>query len=182
MAGKSAFPAVRQRIVLGEMAKDRMHQSGLRFIPLLPHRSAERWDFGSPLERKPPVKIVGTIYNEFLRTEKAGSAPADGISIRVKCHRTTRPVTTGASDRRSNRVARVGHVAGLRDVSRSIRVGNCTANDSAGHHTSSDADTDSTAPTTGFSRRRRQYGNCHRCGSGKCEHGLVHGRLLHNCG
>src|SRR6516165_273183 len=124
-------------------------------------------------------KIVGATQNEFLRTEETGSAPADGISISVKCHWPTRPVTTGACDRPRNRIARVGRVAGLYDVSRAVRIGYGTAHDSAGNHTSSDADTDSTTPTARFGRRRCQQGNCHRRGSSKCEEGLVHGRLLH---
>jgi hypothetical protein len=178
----AALRQPRQSVVLGERAKYAKCQRGLRFIPLLPiaPRSAGRWGFGST-RALAAREIAETIY-KFLRTEEARSAPTNGISIRVKCHRTTRPVTTGASDRRPNGVSRVGHVAGLHDVSRPIRVGNCAANDSARHHTSSDADTDSTAPTTGFSRRSCEQGNCHGCGSSKREHGLVHGRLLHNRG
>jgi hypothetical protein len=79
---------------------------------------------------------------------------------------------------RRNRIGRVGRLAGLHGVSRAVRVGYGTAHDSAGHHTSSYADTDSTAPTARFSRRRCQQGNCHRCGTIKREQGLVHGRLL----
>ena len=77
---------------------------------------------------------------KFLWTEVTGSAPADGISISVKCHRPTRPVTTGASDRRPSPIAGIGYVAGLRSVSRAVRIGYGTAHDSAGHHTSSDTD------------------------------------------
>src|SRR6516165_10075956 len=116
--------------------------------------------------------------NEFLRTEVTGSAPADGISISVKCHWLTRPVTAGASDGRRNCIARVGRVAGLNGVSRAVRIGYGTAHDGARHHTSSDADTDSATPTARFGWRRCQQGNCNRRGSSKCEQGLVHGRLL----
>src|SRR6516162_6947862 len=110
---------------------------------------------------RPPTarEIVATIRNEFLWTEETGSAPADGISISVKCHRATRPVTTRACDRPRNRIAGIGDVAGLHDVSRAVRIGYGTAHDSAGHHTSSDADTDSTAPTARFSGRRCQQRN-----------------------
>src|SRR6516165_5145139 len=105
--------------------------------------------------------------NEFLWTEVTGSAPADGMSISVKCHWLTRPVPAGASDGRRNCIARVGRVARLNDVSRAVRIGYGTAHDSAGHHTSSDADTDSTAPTACFGRRRCQQGDCDRRSSGK---------------
>ena len=139
-----------------------------------PHRAAAVMGaLEYPVERQPRVKIVGATRNEFLRAEETGSAPADGISISVKRHRATRPVTTGARDRSRNRVARVGRVAGLHGVSRAVRIGYCTADDGAGHHASGDADTDSAAPTARFRRRRCQYGNCQRCGSSKCEHSLV---------
>ena len=118
----------------------------------------------------------------FLWTEVTGSAPADGISINVEGHRPTRPVTTGASDWRRNCIAGVGRVAGLNDVSRAVRIGYCTAHDSAGHHTGSDADTDSATPTARFGRRRCQQGNCNRRGSSKCEQGLAHGRLMIDLG
>ena len=112
----------------------------------------------APTRRSPPA-------NEFLRTEETGSAPPDGISINVKCHRATRPVTPRAFDRPRNRIARVGRVAGLHGVS--PRIGYGTAHDSAGHHTSSDADTDSATPTARFGRRRCQQGNRNRRSSGK---------------
>jgi hypothetical protein len=128
---------------------------------------------GSRKHPRPPVPLA----NKFLRTEVTWSAPADGMSISVKCHRPTRPVTTGASDRRRNCIGGIGHVAGLNDVSRAVRIGYGTAHNSAGHHTRSDADTDSTTPTARFGRRRCQQGNCNRRSSSKCEQGLVHGRL-----
>src|SRR6516165_12047979 len=112
-----------------------------------PHRAAEvTGALECPVERQPRVKIVGATRNEFLRAEEMGSAPADGISISVKRHRATRPVTTWARDRSRNRIARVCHVAGLRGVSRAVGIGYCTADDGAGHHASGDADTDSAAP------------------------------------
>jgi hypothetical protein len=103
-----------------------------------------------------------------------GSAPADGISIGVKYHWPTRPVTAWASHRRRNRITRIGHIAGLHNVSRAVSIGYGTADDSARDNTGSDANTDSAAPTARFSRRRRQQGNCHRCGSRKCEQRLLH--------
>jgi len=69
----------------------------------------------APTRRSPPA-------NEFLRTEETGSAPPDGISINVKCHRATRPVTPRAFDRPRNRIARVGRVAGLHGVSRELAM------------------------------------------------------------
>jgi len=116
--------------------------------------------------RKRPRPAAVTA-NKFLWTEVTGSAPADGISISVKCHRPTRPVTTGASDRRPSPIAGIGYVAGLRSVSRAVRIGYGTAHDSACHHTSSDTDTDSTTPTARFGRLGCQQGNCKRCSSGK---------------
>ncbi len=52
-----------------------------------------------------------------------GSAPADGISIGVKCHWPTRPETARASHRRRNRITRIGHIAGLHNVSRAVSIG-----------------------------------------------------------
>src|SRR5215468_2791303 len=93
-----------------------------------PHRAEDVMGaLECPVERQPRLKIVGATQNEFLRAEETGSAPADGISISVKCHRATRPVTTGACDRSRNRIARVGRVTGLHDVSRAVRIGYCTA-------------------------------------------------------
>src|SRR5215831_20022422 len=109
-----------------------------------PHRAEGVMGALACVERQPRAKIVGATQNEFLRTEETRSAPADGISISVKCHRATRPVTTGACDRPRSCIARVGHIAGLRGVSRAVRIGYCTADDRAGHHTSSDADADGT--------------------------------------
>jgi hypothetical protein len=116
----------------------------------------------------------------ILWTEEMRSAPPDGISVSIKCDWPACPVAAGASDGRRNHITRVCHVAGLHHISRTVSTGDGTAQDSAGNYSSSDANSNSTAPTARFSRRRRQQGNCHRCGSGKCEKGLVHcGRLLH---
>src|SRR5215470_18477179 len=90
-----------------------------------------------------------------LWTEVTGSAPANGISISVKCHRPTRPVTARASDGRPSSIAGICHVARLHGVSRAVRICYGTAHDSAGQHTSGDADADSTTtPTAGFGRLR----------------------------
>src|SRR5271166_5925703 len=115
-----------------------------------------------------------------LWAEEPGSAPADRISIGVKCDRSARPIAARAPDGTSYRVTRVGHVSGLHHVSGAVAVGDGAAYDGTGNNSGSDTHAHCTAEAARFCcRRRRQQRDRHCRGSGKCEQSLVHcGRLL----